>query len=156
VYNDTKPLALYVPGVEDEPADLEKWLNLNFVISSVKDRREIAQKFRNAADRFMVRFFGKDSILLKDNSTHSLRKLYASYSWLLYGQGTQQSFWYQHLLGHRNPMASFAYMNLAIQPGLKVVETDQSRLLQKIGAMKTDLEHLQGVVDKIKKKEEMK
>jgi hypothetical protein len=128
---------MWVPGVNNA-AEGENWLKLQFNVRDVGSRREFTEKLIQNNSRFLRSFLGKDSILLQDNVSHSFRKLYASYSYELMGSGTQQSYWFMNLLGHKNISASFNYMNLAVKMGLKVNETDVSKLLEIIANIKTD------------------
>ena len=132
---------MWVPGVNDDEED-KLWLNLNFIVRDIASRREYTQKLIQQNSKFLRRFLGADSILLQDNMSHSFRKLYASYSYELMGSGTQQSYWFMNLLGHKNISASFNYMNLSVQMGLKSNQTDVSKLLEIIAANKTSFEKI--------------
>jgi hypothetical protein len=146
---------MWVPGVNDDEED-EQWRNLNFIVRNIASRREYTQKLIQQNGKFLRRFLGADSILLQDNISHSFRKLYASYSYELMGSGTQQSYWFMNLLGHKNISASFNYMNLSVKMGLKSNQTDVSKLLEIIATIKTNNDKLKTEMEGLVQTEEQK
>jgi hypothetical protein len=147
VYNELKTKHINILNIGDE------WLNLRVVLSNPVDRKKLGDIFYQRTTRAMIKFYDDDDrkVVIKRNKTHSMRKLYANYSYHMYGKNSySMPSWYMKVLGHSNAAISFFYMVLVVKMGIKVEKLDVDKLLDMMAMMKTELGIVKNELESIK------
>ena len=130
-----------------------EWLDLRVVLSNPVDRKKLGDIFYQRTTRAMIKFYGDDDrkVVTKRNKTHSMRKLYANYSYHMYGKNSySMPSWYMKVLGHSNAAISFFYMVLVVKMGIKVEKLDVDKLLEMMAMMKTELRIVKNELETLK------
>ena len=145
-----------VPGIDNDE-DLQKWINCDFIIESPEARAEFSRVLLGSSIRFITNLFGENSVVLKKNKTHSLRKLGASVSYRYYGGNTPQSLWYMQILGHEDIQTSSFYMTLQVDFGVRMIDRETIEgVLEMYSALKSEVHILREELAKVNNEEKGK
>ena len=102
--------------------------------SRVEDRRALTKRYLANTVKVFDKLWGSKYIAAFRNKTHTHRKIYGSYSNLLFNSDGNLNLWLMDKLGHTSITTSFSYANLVVRPHAVVPDQSQSSRITQLEA----------------------
>jgi hypothetical protein len=114
--------------------------------SDVQYRSRVSSALYKKANEYFHSLWSTTERKKFRNTTHTWRKLYASYSYYSFGNGTNQQAWYEDVLGHDSITTSFSYSDVTVRPGIKATDPELS---SRVAALESRLQEAMELIKKL-------
>jgi hypothetical protein len=117
--------------------------------TDVQYRSAVSKKLYQSANNYFKSLWTSQELRRLNNTTHSWRKFYVSYSFWMYGgngSSMNKQSWIEDVLGHTSVYTSFSYSNVVIRPA--AVAQDPN-LKAKMTVLKSKMESIESQMQAI-------
>jgi hypothetical protein len=117
--------------------------------TDVQFRSAVSKKLYQSANNYFKSLWTSQELRKFNNTTHTWRKLYVSYSfWVYGGNGSvmNKQAWIEDTLGHTNVQTSFSYSNVVVRPA---VTAQDPNLKAELAVLRSQLESMQEILEKL-------
>jgi len=121
----------YIVTLSEDVQDYVRLLVPRNGMNDIQYRSAVAAKLYASSNDYFKKLWSARELRGFNNTTHTWRKLYASYSYQVYGGNgsvMNQQAWIEDVLGHTNLLTSFAYSNVVVTPSVKAQDPELRRM----------------------------